>query len=779
MSTAFYNATGFSISELPVEIKEITITKIEFEDYGLEPKPTVSIKENTTTTESGNKDTESGGEQEGNKTLTTSWKIMIDTNESTDMPGHTFYVHAYPKITFKGGKETTREYVIPVIVEVNQSTGTADFTIDPLDVGRSGSARQCVREYAEFTRQKDHYQAEAEDLLKKVTATEGDLLTMKTGANGIDTLQKEKEALDKAFFTKYSRYIHEGTWINEECVDDEKYYSDALSVLFNSSYPKVVYSINVVNLEVLSQLQGGLDKDAPKSGYSFKVGDTTKVIDKEFFGEKESVSVVVTELIENLDNPSINTIKVQNFKDQFQDLFQKITATVQEAKYSTGSYRKAVALAEANQAKKQAFLTDAMDAASARLTTAGQQSVIWGNDGITVKSVDSPCDAIRMVGGAILLSKQDKNGEQKWVTGVTSDGITASLITAGVLNAGEISIMNYDEPAFRWDAFGLTAFDAKWTNNEFGTSIEDINSRKFIRFDKFGLYGINNAQNIDGLSWYPGKNAPKDDKDYKPEKDIDKNATFALTWEGLKVKNVKGVSLRIGDLAKTSQASSNILDVRDPNGNMTVAITEDGALIWGDGEFTTRALYKVEIKDFGDKPTGGKGWDEYPESDVDSDNDEMVTPLEYTWHKVKESEDYWVSYSYDGCKTWSDPIQIQARDVVDGYIESSRGTFFEEGSVKDTDETELVAKIFKGEYEIDPTGDLLTYQWYLNNKALKMIESTGELTTEEKPVEEGAEEPAFVRGKRRKLRIKYLLDNVVTFVATSQKTETTVEEEKE
>jgi hypothetical protein len=77
----------------------------------------------------------------------------------------------------------------------------------------------------------------------------------------------------------------------------------------------VVYSINVVNLEVLSQLKNGLDEDAPKSGYSFKVGDTTKVIDKEFFGEKESVSVVVTELIENLDNPSINTIKVQNFKD--------------------------------------------------------------------------------------------------------------------------------------------------------------------------------------------------------------------------------------------------------------------------------------------------------------------------------------------------------------------------------------------------------------------------------------------------------------------------------
>jgi hypothetical protein len=79
-----------------------------------------------------------------------------------------------------------------------------------------------------------------------------------------------------------------------------------------------------------------------------------------------------------------------------------------------------------------------MGAASARLTAAGQQSVTWGNDGITVRSVNTPSDAIRMVGGAILLSKQDENGQQKWVTGVTSDGVSADLITAGKLNAGEI-----------------------------------------------------------------------------------------------------------------------------------------------------------------------------------------------------------------------------------------------------------------------------------------------------------------------------------------------------
>jgi hypothetical protein len=162
--------------------------------------------------------------------------------------------------------------------------------------------------------------------------------------------------------------------------------------------------------------------------------------------------------------------------------------------------------------------------AEARLSTAGQQSVDWGNDGITVKSVDSPCDAIRMIGGAILLSKQDKNGEQQWVTGVTSDGVSASLITAGTLNAGEISIMNYDEPVFRWDSFGISAYDATWQETDFGTVISGVNSGKFVRFDKHGIYGINGS--VNGLSWHP------------VNKDGLLNlATFALTWDGLLVKN--------------------------------------------------------------------------------------------------------------------------------------------------------------------------------------------------------------------------------------------------
>jgi hypothetical protein len=95
------------------------------------------------------------------------------------------------------------------------------------------------------------------------------------------------------------------------------------------------------------------------------------VIDPEFFGDDYKEKVIIAEMSNRLDDPSKDTIRVQNFKNQFQDLFQKITATVQQAQYSSGSYEKAVALAEANAAVKSEFLLDALDGMEGKLSAAG------------------------------------------------------------------------------------------------------------------------------------------------------------------------------------------------------------------------------------------------------------------------------------------------------------------------------------------------------------------------------------------------------------------------
>jgi hypothetical protein len=138
-------------------------------------------------------------------------------------------------------------------------------------------------------------------------------------------LREHKAALNKLFFTLYSRFIQEGTWIDEEYYDDEKYYNDALSVMYNSCYPQVAYTINTFEV---SQLPG-------YEMFNFDVGEKTWAEDGEFFGFDNNgypkrEEVIITEKSENLDDPSKNTNKVQNFKNQFQDLFQKITATVQQ-----------------------------------------------------------------------------------------------------------------------------------------------------------------------------------------------------------------------------------------------------------------------------------------------------------------------------------------------------------------------------------------------------------------------------------------------------------------
>jgi hypothetical protein len=82
----------------------------------------------------------------------------------------------------------------------------------------------------------------------------------------------------------------------------------------------VAYTINVL---ALSSLPG-------YELFEFGLGDKTYAEDPEFFeAEGGRIKVVISEKSENLDDPTKDTIRVQNFKNQFQDLFQKITATVQ------------------------------------------------------------------------------------------------------------------------------------------------------------------------------------------------------------------------------------------------------------------------------------------------------------------------------------------------------------------------------------------------------------------------------------------------------------------
>ena len=470
--------------------------------------------------------------------------IIAIPHGSTFTKSKTLIIKAYPILTTSGGATINRTLYFTLDIKKDEVDAITDPQVLSIDTSAS-QIQKYFNEYAIYAQEK--HEADI-----KVPELESDIAEKQAVYDSlvatIDTLREHKTVLNKLFFTLYSRFIQEGTWIDEEYYDDEKYYNDALSVMYNSCYPQVAYTINTYEV---SQLPG-------YEMFNFDVGEKTWAEDGEFFGFDDNgypkrEEVIITEKSENLDDPSKNTNKVQNFKNQFQDLFQKITATVQQTQYSTGAYEKGVAEANAIAEDSVGFLRDAIS----------KMAVNLDNPQVFSESTDKSSQ-LKIVDGKILIGERDPNTEEiSWKTGLSSGGIAADLINTGRLNTSEIQIYGSDNPTFRWDSRGISAYDY----TTFSSVISGVNTKKFVRFDKYGIYGINGT--ADGSSWTPGWNNKK-----TAAQDIDDNATFALTWEGLKVTGNDKAVARIGKHQVATQ--SMIISVVDKDGNTTFSVTNNG-----------------------------------------------------------------------------------------------------------------------------------------------------------------------------------------------------------
>ena len=371
----------------------------------------------------------------------------------------------------------------------------------------------------------------------------------------INNLQEQKRALQFGFQQKFSRFIQEGTWINENYFDDDKYYGDAQSTLYNSCMPKVSYTISVIEISAIPGYEM----------FTFGLGDNTYMEDPEFFGYNRDGSpyreeIIVTETTKNLDQPEKDSIKVQNHKTQFQDLFQKITATTQQVKYSEGSYNKAADLANADTAGKSQFLQSALNDANTLLQNSGEQTVTWDTRGIVVTDKQSPSNQLRLVGGAILMREMGEDGVERWATALTNKGLSASHIRSGQLDTGALQIMSGDSPTFRWDSFGLTAYDFISKDGIYTTN---INSDMGVRFDRFGLYGFEKSN---GAAWHPENIS-----------EIRENSTFMATWDGFEFNK--------GGYAHLGNAGDGILlAVGKIKGETTFSVTAEGKITANDGD---------------------------------------------------------------------------------------------------------------------------------------------------------------------------------------------------
>lgn len=405
------------------------------------------------------------------------------------------------------------------------------------------------------------------------------------------------DALDRKFYAKYSRFIQEGSWTSDQYYDDDLYYYDGLSTSYTSSRPQISYNISVIRISSIEEYKNKV----------FNLGDISYVKDTEFFGyESDGITpykeeVVISEVTSNFDAPQNDEIKVQNYKTQFEDLFQRIAATTQTLQYTTGAYNNTVNNFTPTGEIKSDVLQESMSA-DPNLTLSGENdSVVISKEGIVVSDENDPNKMMKITAAGIQFS-QDKG--VTWKDAITGTGVNPQSFAAGTFATDKISISDGDYPTFKWDKYGISAYEFE-TDPTRNDAISSIKDKQFVRFDKYGLYGIRKEDDVTFDSAWKAKG----------EQDIIDNANFGVIWSGFFIKsNNNGgyVSITSDDDFQVFAAAAgsapierikigNIGTISDPNYGIRINdATGSSVLVTGsDGSLWLKKALYVEANDSG------------------------------------------------------------------------------------------------------------------------------------------------------------------------------------
>lgn len=220
-------------------------------------------------------------------------------------------------------------------------------------------------------------------------------------------------------------------------------------------------------------------------------------------------------------------------------MFQRINATTQSLQYAQGGYNRAAGVVNGKGELKEDILQDSLLAAQDIVTKATDESVVQDNTGLTLTSLKNLDQKLKITSGGIVFSD---DGGETWTTMMKAGQIGVQFLSAGSISTSKITIMDGTTPAFRWDTNGITAY---WSGKDYLTPMDNpvLKMNRFVRFDKFGIYGYNNGNDNDNTNFVPAS---------EEEIRSNPNSMFSLTWSGLLIRSVeKRAILKLGLLRLT------------------------------------------------------------------------------------------------------------------------------------------------------------------------------------------------------------------------------------
>lgn len=547
--------------------------------------------------------------------------------------------------------------------------------------------------------------------------------TMKTKLDrSVSSLQSDIEAkeerqeqlvdlikgLDLKFYKKYSRFIQEGTWISEDYIDDDLYYLDAQSVAYTSSRPQIQYDISVIRISSIEEFKNKV----------FNLGDIAFIQDTDFFGytyvngikTPYKEKVLISEITSNFDEPEKDTFKVQNYKTQFEDLFQRITSTTQSLQYASGEYARAANIVEPTGVINSETLQNSIALNEQLVYSAQNEAIITDSTGITVSDSTNPNKKTKVTSGGIFITT---DGGATWKNAIRGEGIATQYLTTGSINTNSINIMDGNFKTFRWDESGINAYYVL-------DGDEGVNLSKFVRFDHFGIYGIDTDAS-QGEAYEP-----------ESEDDIWNDAKFGMTWKGFFVKN------KYGNHSVEISSTDDIRVMRQSTEIIKIGKLEENEDVFG-----------IRIADLSGHPvmetdSDGKLWLR-KRLDISSTNGtdynigigylSEVKP-DTSIHEVFNANDAFLVYEDGSMKATDGEFTgtIHATGGTIGNVTiaeveqaayrvdilSDSGTIFKNGQGQKV----LTAELYKGDTKV--TEGTFTYTWYLND--VQLVYTTKSIT---------------------------------------------------
>ena len=271
-------------------------------------------------------------------------------------------------------------------------------------------------------------------------------------------------------------------------------YNDSIATSKKYSTPQVEYSISVVDL---SSLNGYED-------YKPEIGQKVPIFDEEM--HFHNFEGFITSINYPLEEKYNTELTIATYNTKFEEVFQKLTATMSDINYNSNEIYKAANAFETNGAiRTDVFKKSLQDNFEAVNLGVNNEITIDETEGITLKDSDNNY-GVKLIGRGIFLTKDITQGTStEWRTGITGEGINTNVLTAGSLDTKQITIWNSSEQQARfvWNEQGLFAYGDKFgTSTSTETSYQElIDYSKYVKYNQNGLEFNDNGKSALSLGW--------------------------------------------------------------------------------------------------------------------------------------------------------------------------------------------------------------------------------------------------------------------------------------